>query len=266
MCARKLMVTFAVVALAVASTGAWAASGEVNLWYGQKNADFKSQTGDFQREVTQDPFGITYSSTGTDTFSDLEDMGQIGLMTSWGLDWPVAIAADLFYANSDVQMKYTSGEYYGYLGIPGRGGEFVAVNVDEFYKIDYTTYELDLGIRKYWGGKVQLLLGAGVAIASAKADVNFFDDVDIRPVGTRGEPPFIEPGGLFVDESESGSDFGLWADIGFVWRAGNFFNLGVDVRYSSVNVDLSFDPDPDEAPVRFPAGGVQYGLFIGGRW
>ena len=140
--------------------------------------------------------------------------------------------------------------------------------VDEFYKIDWNTIELDLGIRKYWGEKVQFFIGTGLAIAEGELDLDFADDVDVEIIANgRGEPPVIEPGGLILKETVSDTDFGLWADIGFVWRAGGHFNIGVDVRYSSVNVDFTFEDDePDDVPIRFPTGGVQVGLFLGGKW
>jgi hypothetical protein len=248
--AHRLLVAFALVALAVASTGTWAGGGEVNLWFGQKNLDLKSQTSDFESEFSG------AERIGSDTFSDLEDLTQFGLMTSWGMDWPVAIAADLFYGTSDASVAYSYSYYYG----PGRGSPYYYYTVTERIDIDYKVFEVDLGVRKYWGGKVQFLLGTGIAIAGADVEANGTETFSFN-FPDRGAPPPET-----FSESASATDFGLWADVGFVWRAGEHFNLGLEVRYSSVNVDLSFDDDPDEVPLRFPAGGTQVGLFVGGRW
>jgi hypothetical protein len=243
--AQRLLIAFALVTLAVASTGTWAGGGEINLWYGEKNLDLKSQ-----REIVESEFSDS-SRTGSDTFGDLEDLTQFGLMTSWGLDWPVAIAADFFLASNDVSLAYT----YDY---NDRGSLYYRLT--ERIEVDYDTWEVDLGIRKYFGGNVQFFIGTGLAIGSAEIKVEGAEEL-IFNFPSRGEP---QPESFSFSDSDT--DFGLWADVGFVWRAGDHFNLGLDVRYSSINVDLQFDERPDNVPERFPVGGVQVGLFLGGRW
>ncbi|MDX1387736.1 MAG: hypothetical protein R3344_00995 [Acidobacteriota bacterium] len=235
--ARRVFAGIVVVALSLAG-GTAMAGGEVNLFFGVKNVDLD----DLQNELE--------SSIGDsiDNFSDLEDLDEFGLLTTWGEDWPVALAVDLLFASNDINASYT---YYGDSSTYG-----IPYSVDA--KLEYDTWEIDVGIRKYWGGSVQFYLGTGLAFGNAEVTATgTISPATSSSVFQPGTTPSVS-----ISESEKGSDWGLWANTGLVGRIGKHVNLGLDVRFSSINVDLG---DSDDF-IRAPAGGLHYGLYIGGRW
>ena len=110
-------------------------------------------------------------------------------------------------------------------------------------RITGSTIELDAGVRKIWKkGNVLPYLGAGIGIVTAALEV--------------------DNGFATVDAADAG--LGLWAGTGVFFRLGGAFNLGLDVRYSSAEVDLDFG---DGVVVRdVGAGGFHYGLLLGFGW
>ncbi|MDX1389042.1 MAG: hypothetical protein R3344_07620, partial [Acidobacteriota bacterium] len=120
---RKLVLCVVVAAMATLSTAALA-GGEVNLFYGRKDMDFGL-------DLSGAPSGAAQ------TISNLEDQDEWGLLTTWGHQWPVALAIDFLSSSQDDTLRYTYA--------PGTyGGGSYAL------KIDFETKELDVGIRKYW--------------------------------------------------------------------------------------------------------------------
>lgn len=106
-----------------------------------------------------------------------------------------------------------------------------------------STFEIDAGVRKIWKkGRVLPYLGAGVGIIGAALEV---DD-----------------GFVSVDGNDAA--VGFWAGAGVFWRLGNHFNVGLDARYSSADVDLDFGSGVVARDVS--AGGLQYGVLLGFGW
>jgi len=106
-----------------------------------------------------------------------------------------------------------------------------------------STVEFAAGVRKIWKkGRVLPYLGAGVGIIAAGSK---FDD-----------------GFVSVDASDAG--FGFWAGGGVFWRLGGHFNIGLDARYSSAEVDLDFGSGVVAQDVS--AGGLHYGVLLGFGW
>jgi hypothetical protein len=69
------------------------------------------------------------------------------------------------------------------------------------------------------------------------------------------------------------SGTGFWLNGGVMWRITPRINLGFDLRYSDVSVDLVFEEDalvPDrqiaEESIEADVGGLHYGLLFGIRW
>jgi len=234
---RTGIVVFAacVVAFILGSTGVMA-GGEVNILYGKKELDLGWPT-----FATGAPDELRNAWNGM--VGDIEDHDQWGVMFTWGHEWPVALAVD--YLDSDGQGS-VSAYYYN-------------------IKSEVKTQEIDVGVRKFWGKKVQVYVGGGAAWIKGEIDVT-----------TSGNFPKGPPmrGVVIPELSASASDSGLgfFLDGGVVWRAGSWFNLGLDVRYSDASADLVVpNPDaggPDEAivPGSVDVGGFSYGLFVGGRW
>src|SRR5262245_59183287 len=106
------------------------------------------------------------------------------------------------------------------------------------------TFEVAAGVRKIWGGKaVHPYAGAGVALLAAAID-------------------FEVPGVGHTDDSDS--TIGPWVGGGIHSRPGARFDIGLDGRWSSGDVELDFG-DGATAP-NLDAGGLHYGLLLGFGW
>lgn len=104
-----------------------------------------------------------------------------------------------------------------------------------------STLEYAFGVRRTWTThKAHPQIGGGASIVSAHRDVT-------SATGT-------------VKHDDLG--YGGWIEAGLSWRLAGHLNLGVDVRYTLVDVDLGTQMVPDDVP----AGGIHAGLLIGYGW
>lgn len=155
---------------------------------------------------------------------DLEKQPDIGIEMSFaGDDWPVMIAVDILGSAKDDSVTYAY-YYYGY-----------------YYEADVesSTLEVDFGVRKTWelgGSRVRPYIGGGLATAFSKLKVD--GDLDS------------------FDDDASGT--GFWVGGGVYWRLGERFNLGLNVRHSTAEVD--FD---DVGIKNVDVGGTHIGLVLG---
>jgi hypothetical protein len=176
---------------------------------------------------------VWFGQKDVEDAEDADEQDQIGLMFDFGGDWPISIAVDILQSDEDASYSYT----YSY---PGPGG--VGVYIDIEADIEVTITELQLGVRKSFGEKVtRPYIGGGLAIADAEVELEL-------------SAPVL--GSASFDESETG--VGLWANVGVGFRIGRRFNAGIDVRYSTVEVEFE-DEDID-------VGGLAYGAVLGFRW
>jgi hypothetical protein len=159
------------------------ATGEFNLFYGQKQLD-------------------------ENDWEPLETQQAIGLELTFNQERAVGIAIDFFLSEDD-----------------GRLGDET---------IEAETRELDAGVRSLFrkARMVQPFIGGGIA----------YIDGEIR----------IEGSGL-GDE-----DIGLWLATGVLFRIGEHFNLGVDLRASSAKIKFG--------AIDLNAGGIFAGVLLGTRW
>jgi outer membrane protein W len=106
------------------------------------------------------------------------------------------------------------------------------------------TFEFDPGIR--WlilkKGKVFPYIGGGVGIIGAAVKV---------------EDTFLS-----VDAADA--SLGFWTDAGVFFRLGSNFNVGLDLRYSTADVDLDFGAGVVAQDVS--AGGFSFGFLMGFGW
>jgi hypothetical protein len=106
------------------------------------------------------------------------------------------------------------------------------------------TFEFDPGIR--WlilkKGTVFPYIGGGVGIIGAAAKV---------------EETFVS-----VDAADA--TLGFWTDAGVFFRLGSNFNVGLDLRYSTAEVDLDFGAGVVAQDVN--AGGFTVGVLMGFGW
>lgn len=101
--------------------------------------------------------------------------------------------------------------------------------------------EVDVGVRKVWGQKAtRPHLGAGVCVVQVSEHRD-------------------GPTGLVINSDRG---YGAWVDGGVTWRLASHLNLGIEARYSVLNVYLG-----KGAAIRdVTAGGMHLGVLIGYGW
>jgi len=147
---------------------------------------------------------------------DLSRQPEVGVSFSWsGRGWPVALAADLL-ASRDTSTA---------MGV----------------KLEGSTVELDLGVRKYWQrGNARPFVGGGVAVV-------------------RGE---IKASAFGFSASSDDTGVGGWLDAGVLWRLGSRIDLGFEGRYSQARIR----PESSGPTSDVEAGGWHLGLVVGYAW
>lgn len=167
--------------------------------------------------------------------SGVDKQPQIGVAVTLDFDWPVALAIDLLSSSEDETQSVAS--------------ELGPLTVDT----DVETLELNVGVRKYWGTRDRVYVGGGLAYVQL--------DVKQTESGTLG------PGSEFTDTilDDDGNGIGLWLNVGYVHRFGDHFNVGLDVRYSDAEADLT--PEGSGASeLTLDSGGLHYGVQLGFHW
>jgi len=204
---RKAML----VALLVGLAGSVAmAGGEASLFFGQKELD-----GDF------DP---------------VDSQSEIGVVTSWDFDWPVALAVDILQSSDDDTV----------------------VDSGYNYDIDVDSMELNVGVRKFWGAKIRPYAGGGLAW------VELDGQLIVSGLAARGGIPLP-----FTVLDDKDSDIGYYANVGVAFRLGRHFQVAVDVRYSDATAEIEVnDPfgGPSPGMMKFDSGGTHYGALLGAHW
>ena len=194
------------------------AKGDINFMFGLKHVE---EFGDLQQSIS-----------GEDDLGNHFDFGVE--MTFHGANWPIGIAVDILgSAREEDADYYDSYYYYGY-----------------YYTIETSTAEIDVGIRKIWEfprNPIRPYLGGGLSIA--RGEVEFTAEIF---------DPLL--GQVILSESDSDDDQGVgyWLGGGVFWRVGQSFNIGLNARYSTADVEL-FDEDVD-------VGGVHVGVLLGWGW
>jgi opacity protein-like surface antigen len=99
------------------------------------------------------------------------------------------------------------------------------------------TAEFDVGVRKIWdisGSSIRPYIGGGIAFVSA----------EIKETPTN----------ISVNDTRTG----FWLNGGIYWTLTQYFNLGLDLRYSQADVTL-YNTDVE-------AGGTHVGIILGYHW
>lgn len=107
------------------------------------------------------------------------------------------------------------------------------------YKEDAFTVEQHLGVRKYWQSDIQNLqsyVGGGVAFTSSQSDISL-DGVNTK---------------------DDDSDVGYWVGIGTNWNFAKHWYAGIDLRYSTSELEL-FNQKRDN-------DGIMTGIKVGYSW
>jgi hypothetical protein len=167
--------------------------------------------------------------------AEVDSPFQSGVWISLDFDWPVVLAIDFLSSSDDDLVSISS-------AFPLRYNTWV------------DTFELDLGVRKYWG-QDRFLPYLGGGLAWVQMDVKQIQSGDFGVPGS-------EYSDLVLDDKDSGA--GMWACGGFLFRATEKLNLGVDIRYTDSDVKL--DVIGVSADLKIDSGGIFYGAMIGYHW
>ena len=102
------------------------------------------------------------------------------------------------------------------------------------YDFESKTSEINFGVRTIWDQfqRMRPFVGGGISIIRGELSAN--------------------------RTSEARIGFGLWLCGGIYWTLADHYNIGLEVKFSSAEINL-FDVD-------FNAGGGHFGLLIGYHW
>ncbi len=158
-----------------------------------------------------------------DDWEPVEEHGEIGVSIDFRQrEWPINIVVEYLHS--------ASGEEEAMLCDPSFG----CVNVEA----EAETSELNLGIRKIWetSSSVRPFIGGGLSLINAELSVD----------------------ALGTETSESDSGVGFWFGGGVYWTIGDHFNLGLEAKISSADVDFE--------GIEADAGGGHFGFIAGYHW
>ncbi|MBI5406860.1 MAG: outer membrane beta-barrel protein [Nitrospirae bacterium] len=154
-----------------------------------------------------------------DDWEPADEQGEFGIEIDFReKNWPVNIAIDL-------------------LGATGEGTALEPFT-GMFAKLESTTSEFNVGVRKIWEQypHVRPFIGGGLSLI-------------------RGEGK-VSVSGISVPDNDTGA--GIWLGGGVYWALSEHFNLGLELKSSYAQVTL-FDTDVN-------VGGGHFGLLAGYHW
>lgn len=162
-----------------------------------------------------------------------DDQAEVGVMADFKrASWPMSMSANLLYSR-DSSSDYHDNEigdtyYYTY------------------YAEEASTAELNLGVKKIWApaDRFNFYVGGGLAVIYGEMEI------------TRANN--LSSGTYWDRDTEDDAGLGGWGAVGCYVTFASHLNIGVDLRYSSAEIDL-YDKDID-------AGGVHVGLLVGYAW
>jgi outer membrane protein W len=149
---------------------------------------------------------------------------------------------------NDSQVEFGAVMSFGQKDWPVQIAGDVLISVDEttegVVKTTGATFEFDPGVR--WlilkKGTVFPYIGGGIGIIGGAVEVE----------------------NNFVSVDAADASLGFWTDAGVFFRLGSNFNIGLDLRYSTADIDLDFGGGLVANDVN--AGGFSFGLLMGFGW
>ena len=151
---------------------------------------------------------------------ETDDHSQLALMIDVGrTNWPFHIVVDR--TSSHVNEIVTTG--------------FLILGT----RVDVETDEFNIGLRKIWQPSERFRLFIGGGMATSRVD-------------------YALDRTLLTDRQDSDRGTGYWFGSGLYSTLAGYFNIGLDVRHSSVDVEL-FDETVD-------AGGTSVSFMMGYHW
>jgi opacity protein-like surface antigen len=178
-----------------------------------------------QKSLSEDEFDV----------AGVDGQSQYGLVMNFDFDWPVVLAVDILSSSDDNTQSIVTG----------------IEDYDLSFATEVETMELDVGVRKFWDWKIEPYVGGGIAYIQL--------DAKQTESGSFLGNPFSD---VVLDDDDSG--FGFWVGAGFLYRLGDNFNAGLDLRYSDSSADLT--PVGFENSLKLDSGGTHYGIVLGYHW
>jgi len=177
-----------------------------------------------QKSLSEDLF----DSAGVDGQS------QFGVAVTLDFDWPVMLAIDLLMSSDDKTRDIST-------SFPLQ----VATDVD--------TTELDVGVRKFWErNQLRPYVGGGLA----------YVQLDAKQVESGSLGPGADFSDTIVDDDDSA--VGFWLGGGLLYQATPRFQVGLDLRMSDADADLS--GSGASSGIKLDSGGFHYGILLGYHW
>jgi outer membrane protein W len=110
-----------------------------------------------------------------------------------------------------------------------------------------------MSVRKFWGKKIQPYVGGGLALIQLNAK-----QIESGTLGVPGTEFSI----VNVDDDDSA--VGIWINAGLLYRINSRFHVGVDLRQSDAEADLS--PELSSSDLTVDSGGTHVGVVLGYHW
>ena len=164
-----------------------------------------------------------------------DDQFEFGIMADLkGKEWPISLVANILYSTDSESDYDETWHHYDYSY--------------SYYAEEAFTTEFNLGIKKIF----TLPYSWNIYVAGGGAAI--YGGVDVT------EEVYIDYGDYWHRDSDTEDDigFGYWGSAGIYKTLWKHFNLGLDFRYSSAEVEL-YNIDRE-------AGGFHVGLILGYFW
>ncbi|SPD74718.1 conserved exported hypothetical protein [uncultured Desulfobacterium sp.] len=198
-----------------------------------------SVLGSAQTATAQISFNIN-SFIGAKMLDD-EDWGKYDNQFEFGImgdikgeEWPFSLAANILYSSESESDYDDTWHHHDYSYT--------------YYAEDASTTEFNLGIKKIF----PLPYSWNIYIAGGGAAI--YGSVEVT------REIYIDDGDYWDWDSDTEDDigFGYWGSAGIYKTLWKHLNIGLDIRYSSAEVEL-YDVDRE-------AGGLHVGLILGYCW
>jgi hypothetical protein len=171
----------------------------------------------------------------SDDWQPADNHGEIGaLFDIRHRRWPASLAIDVFGSKTDDSVDIVTTD-----------------NDANAVDVEVRTAELHVGFRKIFENfhYIRPFIGGGVALVNA--DLHTSQPGVLVPSSLSPTLP-----GTLTPDNDTGA--GVWLDCGVYWTLGGNFNVGVDFRYSTAEVNIN--------NVDANAGGGHAGFLIGYNW
>ncbi len=166
-------------------------------------------------------------------WGDFDDQTEVGVMADFSMDsWPISLSGSLIYSN-DSESDYHDHEV---------GDNFYYT----YYAEEASTVELNLGVKKIWpvGERFNIYVAGGLAVIYGEMEITQSDN--------------LSSGTYHDTDSEDDTGVGGWGSLGCYMTFARHVNVGVNVGYSTAEIDMYDD--------EIEAGGTHISLLVGYAW